>query len=126
MRDYKPFFAIIKKMGIDKEEVVSDFTNGRTKSLRELTDKEFTDLMRRLQEYNTLPPGDTIRKKMISLAKQMQWGTTTPEIIARLNGWLVKQKFKKPLMQLDVPQLALMLAVFEQRVYADYLTGLNK
>ena len=125
-RNYGQFYAIVNKIGIAKEDIISGFTKGRTDSLTALSDIEYYELLKEMQKFNTVPPGDQIRKKMISLAKQMNWGKTTKEILREIDKWLLKQKFQKPLMQLDVPQLGLMLAVFEQKVYPDYLKALNK
>lgn len=125
-RDYSQFYAVINKMGITKQEIVKEFTNGRTDSLTALTDSEYREVLDWLMIHNKIPPGDLMRKKMISIAKSMNWGKNAKEIVPRLDGWLIKQKFQKQLMQLDVPQLTLMLTIFEQKVYADYLTDLNK
>jgi hypothetical protein len=125
-RDYGQFYAIINKMGITKQEIVKEFTNGRTDSLTALSDSEWREVSDWLRIHNKIPPGDLARKKMISIAKSMNWGENAKEIVPRLDAWLLKQKFAKPLMQLDVPQLSLMLTIFEQRVYADYLKDLNK
>lgn len=126
MRNYGQFYAICNKIGISKQDIVSGFTKGRTDSLTALSDTDFNALMVEMQKFNTVPPGDLMRKKMLAIAKQMQWGKTTNERLKAIDNWLMKQKFQKPLMQLDVPQLTLMVSVFEQRVLVDYLKGLNK
>jgi hypothetical protein len=125
-RNYSQVLAVIKRIKRDKEEFVYEFTNGKTTSLRALTDREYNDLWAVLEPFNTPPPGDLMRKKMISIAKQMNWGSNTKQIIERLDGWCLKQKFQKKLNQLDVPQLTTMLTVFESKVYVDYLKALNK
>jgi len=126
MRNYKQFYAICNKHDLTKEEVVLEFTKERTDKLSELSEGEFAELMRRMARMNTLPPGDLQRKKMISLARQMQWGKTTQDILTRINGWLLKQKYQRPLMQLNVPELNVMLTIFETKVFKDYMEGLNK
>lgn len=133
MRDYKQFFAICKKHGFDYKDKVAEFTNGRTDSLKALTDGEFKELSIRMAHLNAparqvfkVKPGDKQRKKMISLASQMRWGPEIAQIIGRLDAWCLKQKFKKPLMKHSENELNLLLAIFEQRVYSDYLTDLNK
>ncbi len=125
-RNYPQILAVIARIGREKDEFVYEFTNGKTTSLRELSDREYNDLWALLKPFNTVPPGDKMRKKMISIARQMNWGSNTKEIIAALDGWLLKQKFQKTLMQLDVPQLTTMLTIFESKVYVDYLNALNK
>jgi hypothetical protein len=125
-RDYKRLFAIFIRLGLEKEEVVYQFTNGEHGSLTKLTDAEFAELERRAVRLNVLPPGNDQRRKFISLARSMNWGTNTASILRRIDGWLIKQKYQLPLMKLDVPQLNTMLTIFEQKVYADYLKALNK
>jgi hypothetical protein len=125
-RDYKQFFAIIKQHGLEKEEVVLEFTKGETDSLSALKDAEFNELMRRLARYNKKPPGDQQRKKIIAIARQMHSGKSTKEIIKIIDGWCLKQKYAKPLMGLDLQQLGVMVTIYESKVLADYLSGLNK
>ena len=47
-RNYSRFYALAKEKGIDleqyKEELVAQFTAGRTSSLREMTDAEYEDM----------------------------------------------------------------------------------
>ncbi|MEO7212640.1 hypothetical protein [Mucilaginibacter sp.] len=129
-RDYSQIFAICKKIGKDYKDVVAEFTEhrpaGQTDSLRALTDGEYSELVRRIAMFNTPPPGDQQRKKMIAIAKLMKWGKNTDEILESIDGWLLKQKYEKPLMELDLQQLGVMVTVFETKVYPDYLRGLNK
>lgn len=63
MSKYAQFFAIIKKHDLQKEEVVLEFTAGRTDSLSELTGGEYNELMRRLARFNPVPAGDQREKK---------------------------------------------------------------
>jgi hypothetical protein len=125
-RDYKQFFAIIKKHDLQKEEVVLEFTQGRTNSLSALTDNEYNELMRRAARFNPIPPGDQQRKKMIALAKQMYPGRSTKQLIEILDGWCLKQKYAKPLMGLDLQQLGVMVTIYETKVLTDFLSNLNK
>lgn len=133
-RNYKQLFAICKKHGLDYKDKVAEFTNGRTESLKELTDGEYKELMIRLQRFNPQPPeggfvpkpGDKMRKKMISIAGQMQWGTSTMQLVGRINNWCLHQKFKKPLMEHNEEELGLLVTIFEQKVLADYFKGLNR
>lgn len=47
-RNYSRFYALCKSMGVDlelyKEDLVSQFTQGRTTSLREMTDSEYDEM----------------------------------------------------------------------------------
>lgn len=131
-RNYGQFFAICKTHGFDYKEKVYEFTNGRTVSLSSLSDYEYTEMLKQMIDLNEparrgfVPkPGDAQRKKMIALALLMRWGEMKMVMI-RLNGWARKQKFKKDLMQHTPAELDLLVSIFEQRVYPDYLVGLNK
>ncbi|MBD1394280.1 hypothetical protein [Mucilaginibacter glaciei] len=125
-RNYSQLFAICKKNRLEYKDVVSEFTKGRTESLKALTDPEYNELMRRMARYNTPPPGDQQRKKMIAICKLMHKGKQTAEILQIIDEWLLKQKYEKPLMQLDLQQLGIMVNIYETNVYPDYLRGLNK
>lgn len=47
-RDTRQFFALVKQHNLDYKEVVFNFTEGRTSSLRELNDTEYRVLVRSL------------------------------------------------------------------------------
>lgn len=131
-RNYGQFFAICKAHGFDYKEKVYEFTKGRTDSLSSLSELEFTEMMKLLIELNepyrknfTPKPGDQQRKKLIALAMLMRWGNIKM-IMIRLDGWCKKQRYKKGLMAHNEQELSLLVSIFDQRVYPDYLTGLNK
>lgn len=125
MSKYSQFFAIIKKLDLTKEEVILEFTNGKTNSLSSLNDSQYNELLRRLQPYNGIPPGDETRKKMIAIAKTMNWGRNNKEILSALDTWCVKQKFKKRFMSLTPAELSVLVSIFENKVQPDYLSALN-
>jgi len=130
---YSQFFAICKKHGFDYKEKVAEFTNGETDSLRKLTDDQFEAMMILMEEMNKgyrkdfePKPGDKQRKKLIGIAKDMFWGKNTKETVADIDRWCKKQKFKKGLMAHTEKELNLLVAIFEQKVYPDYLHNLNR
>lgn len=136
-RNYPQFFAITKAFDLDKDELAQEVSQGRTASLRALTDKEWLSLMSQLQAMQdkkdfTPPPGDVQRKKMISIARQMNWHMKDGQdlgishLINRLDAWCQKQKYKKPLMKHTVQELNILLSIFEEKVFTSYLTDLNK
>ncbi|QTE36010.1 hypothetical protein J3L18_23135 [Mucilaginibacter gossypii] len=114
------------KNDLNYKDVVKDFTDNRTDILSSLSDSEFAQLMHRLEPYNRVPAGDQQRKKLISIASLMKWGETIEEIRPALDGWLMKQKYRRPLMQLTPQELNVMVTIFETKVYPDYLKALNK
>lgn len=132
-RNYAQLFAICKKHGFDYKDKVAEFTNGRTESLKALTDGEYREFMIRLQRLNPQPPkggfmpklGDAQRKKMLGIANQMRWGSTNTELVTAVNEWCQKQKYKKDWMQLTVPEINTLLTIFETKVLVDYYKNLN-
>lgn len=140
-RNYPQFFAICRAHGIEKEEIVNQVSEGRTSSLRALTDKEWNQMMYELTANQVLQkawspkPGDIQRKKMISIARQMNWNMSTNRpiqdkghamIMYRLDTWCLQQKYKKPLMAHTVQELNILVSIFEEKVFKSYLTDLNK
>ncbi|MDO9554551.1 hypothetical protein [Rhodonellum sp.] len=140
-RDYKQFYAILKTTGMEKEEAVMIATEGRTESLRAMTDVEYSDMISKLQVQKSSgkswapKPGDMQRKKMISIARQMNWHLSTNRpiqdkgiqmIMYRLDGWCLAQKFKKSLMQHTEQELNVLVSIFEEKVFKSYLKDLNK
>ncbi|MFD2874060.1 hypothetical protein ACFS5N_16375 [Mucilaginibacter ximonensis] len=126
MRSYKEFYAICNKNGFTKEEVVLQFTDQRTNSLTALNDDEFRRLMVWMQQFNKIPPGNEIRRKMFMITKQMYAGKTNKELAQILDGWCRKQKYKKPLMLHNVAELGVICTIYEDKVLGDFLTNLNK
>ncbi|SMG35764.1 hypothetical protein [Sphingobacterium psychroaquaticum] len=125
-RNYAQFFAICKAVGRDKEDVVLEFTGGRTDSLSKLDDGEWKELMLQVRKWqptkrpSDIPEGDSQRKKLIALAGKMHWGANTLEIIGRLNVWCQNQ-YQQELNQLDVAKLNKAVWVMENKIYKEYL-----
>ncbi|EEI90220.1 hypothetical protein HMPREF0765_4171 [Sphingobacterium spiritivorum ATCC 33300] len=127
MRHYAQFYAICRALGMDKEEVVYSFTQGRTQSLSAITDGEWKELMmkmRQLQPPKTPDqklPGDRQRKKLIALAAKMNWGTDMLSILDALNSFL-QINYNKQLNGLNTSELNRIVAVFENKLLPDYLS----
>ncbi|WP_164126087.1 hypothetical protein [Sphingobacterium luzhongxinii] len=125
-RNYPQFFAICKAVGVNYKDAVLNFTDGRTDSLRALSDSEWRELELRSRKWqpakrpDDIAPGDAQRKKMIAIAGKMHWGTNTLEIVGRLNEWCQNQ-YGKELNELDVPTLNKAVWVMENKVQKDYL-----
>ncbi len=131
MRDYKQFFAICKAHGFDYKDKVAEFTDGRTDSLRGLSDEEWVALERRMLSLNAPfrkrtfkpRPGDAQRKKMLSIARQMGWVRDGRTDVSRVNDWCLSQKYKKGLNELTMVELNTLLYIFETKVLASYYEG---
>ena len=133
-RNYREFYALIKGKPYSKAEIVSSFTDGQTESLSAMSDQQFEGLMQflrpKMNDYDFTPkPGDAQRKKMISIARQMNWGDqvqSSSSVVQAVNNWCLKQRYKKPLMQHNVQELNILVTIMEEKVYPSYLKGLNK
>ncbi len=136
-RNYPQFFVIARKYGLDKSELALAYSNGRTDSLRALSDLEFTDCLAHLVQIQRIDPefistlhwkpkpGDKTRKKMIAICHQMNWGATE-QILIRLDAWCMDQKFKKRLMEHTPHELGLLCHILETEVLGSYLRDLSK
>lgn len=128
-RDYGQFFAICKVVGREKEDVILEFTQGRTASLSSLNDEDWKELMRLIRKWKiskapiSISDGDPQRKKMIAIAGKMHWGENIIEILERLNLWC-KSQYGKGLNELDVPTLNRAVWVMANKIYKEYLNKL--
>lgn len=134
-RDYRRFYAMCKALDKTKEEAVCEFTDGRTESCRELSDEEFDQLFAKLVTLQTavqkIPddwepaPGDAMRKKMFSIARELYFHKSTAELKTIIDDFCIKQK-KKPLNRLDLIELGQVLTIFETKVKPDHLKALKR
>lgn len=70
-RNYAPFWAILKKMpGADKEAIVLQYTNGRTTSLKEMTDQEYRLMITALR--CRVADGERLRAERSATLHQLQ------------------------------------------------------
>ncbi|MEN5434112.1 hypothetical protein ABE545_10755 [Sphingobacterium faecium] len=129
-RNYKRFYAMCQALGKTKEEAVFEYTNGHTTSCRALSDRDFNDLLNILAKLQRVPdywepaPGDAQRKKMIGLARNMNWADTPDQILVKLDEFCMKQK-KKRMNALSVYELGLILTILE-KIYSQYLGGIKR
>lgn len=119
-----------KALGKTKEEAVYEFSNGRTTSCSALSDREFNDLFNMLANHQRVPdnwepaPGDSQRKKLIGLAKSMNWADTPDQILVKLDEFCMKQK-KNRMNALSTYELGLIITVME-KIYSEYLTEIKR
>jgi hypothetical protein len=132
-------FGLLKQLGQSGEEerrnVVYHFTQGRTTSLRALTDLELHELSRSLALQVVQQPrskevqsADTMRKAILRMAHEMEWelpGTTRVDM-ERVNAWCIKYgHLHKKLNAYKYAELPRLVSQFE-KVYEDYLKGVTK
>lgn len=69
------FFALLKKTGQSKEEVVLGFTQGRTSSLRDLSSKDYGMLISNMRNATagSVDKRDGLRKAIISCFHKMHY-----------------------------------------------------
>jgi hypothetical protein len=139
MNPYTPFFAAFnaaQKRGnpLTKEDVISQFTGGRTTSLKQLDTAELNELtlsLNRISGFQARRPNthhdptDKQRKAIIAIAHKMGWQTPSGKAdIRRINGWCVTfGKFKKPLNDHTAPELPELVTQFD-KVYQSFLKGI--
>lgn len=104
-RNYAAFYALIRQLeGITKEELVRQWTGGRTDSLRAMSDAEYKAMLRALKGETT---DEIARKKARSAAlKQLQrYGVDTTDWDA-VDHFCCSPKISgKKFAQLTVPEL---------------------
>lgn len=135
MNKYAGFFAAYNasiKGGnpLSKEEVVLEFTEGRTASLKDLTIAEYEALVSHLNKLSGFNPvwqeedqkRDRMRKSIIAIFKKM--GRTTAAAIA----WAEKQGVKgvkKPINDYTAAELFVLIRVAE-KVFSDWQVAIRK
>lgn len=101
MNNYKTFFAaykasVLRGNNLSKEEVVLQFTSGRTSSLKELKPQELTELTTQLNYLNGTDkrnwksaPGEQQRRQIIAIAHEMRWELPDGKAdMKRINTWI--------------------------------------
>ena len=95
---YSTYFAIEKRMkssgmDIDRAELIADFTEGRTESLKDLSPKEYKEFC---QSINSLLGADTapdknnqMRRKVIAILCQCGYTQAGKPDMNRINDWCV-------------------------------------
>ena len=125
----KELHALIGQLGIDaehKEELVYQFSNGRTVSSSEMIIPECQKLINHLRAatkgHTTVSepkrdPANIQRRKILSICHEMNWKNEISNDIdwERLNGWLFKYGYlKKDLNSYTLYELPKLVSQFEQ------------
>lgn len=107
-----------------KESLVFAFTNGRSRSSKDLTFNEAGDLIAHLKNIDS---GHKMRRKIIKLAHEMGWKLAGSSQIdmAAIDAWCVKYGFgKKRLNDYTAKELPKLVTQFENGPYKHYLQNL--
>lgn len=115
--------------GIDKEakeDLVSQFTEGRTTSTREMKTTEAIALIRALNgQVDSFRPNDKadrMRKKILALCHEMKWELPDGKVnMDRVNGFCLSRGYlKKPLDEYSAKELPSLVTQFEN-LHKNYL-----
>lgn len=121
--------SLLAKAGLMKykEDIVFDYSNGRTESLTEMNYEETKALVKYLRnESGQLDnPADRMRRKILSMAHEMHWEHKGGRIdMDRVNNWCVRFSGQnKPLNAFKLSELPALVSQFEI-VYRDFLKGI--
>lgn len=125
-------YTLFGKLKVDKEtkeDLVSQYTSGRTLSSAEMTIPECQALINNLQHManetvkvmvtpkapTAQNPSDKMRKKILSICHEMNWKEKGHLDWTRINGWLLKYGYlKKPLNDYKALELPTLITQFEQ------------
>ena len=103
--NYAAFFALLKSMpGASKEDLVLQWTNGRTSSLKEMSEREYTLMIRQLrQQVENL---EEKKKARSAVLKQLQlYGIDTTDWDAVDRFCCTPRIAGKPFRYLTIPEL---------------------
>ena len=103
--NYAAFYALLKSMpGASKEDLVLQWTNGRTASLKEMSEREYTLMIRQLrQQVENL---EEKKKARSAVLKQFQlYGIDTTDWDAVDRFCCTPRIAEKPFRYLTIPEL---------------------
>lgn len=105
-----------------KEELVHQYTDGRTTHLTDMTHEETQAIIKSLRGDD---PKEAMCNKILSLAHDMQWKTSSGKVdMKRINGWCMKfSKLKKPFNEFTEKELPELVTAFE-KVYQSFLNSI--
>lgn len=112
---------------LDKAEIVFEYTNGRSTSLKDMTQRETSTLINVLNER--LSPGKAKRdrqvSKILSMAHEMHWELKSGKVdMDRLDAFfLTRTPQKKKLVEFTDAELPGLVTLFE-KVYFSFLKSL--
>lgn len=120
------------KMSNDKEfkqDLVKQFTSDRETSTTKMEYKEAQELIGRLKELVGQTPeqirSDAMRKKIIHMARRMQWERAGKADMERVNAWCNKSGYlHKSLNEYTYNELPALVTQFEQ-VFKSYLKSIS-
>lgn len=106
-RDYKQFYALLKEHPqVDKDELVLQFTDGRTTHLTEMTGKEYMQMVGALEEASAPSRAELKRWRSSALLRIGRLGINTIDNWDGINAFVSSNKIAgKPFYELTVSDL---------------------
>ena len=106
-RDYKQFYALLRQHPhIDKDELVLQFTDGRTTHLTEMTGGEYMQMIGALEEASAPSQAELKRWRSSALLRIGRLGINTIDNWDGINAFVESKKIAgKPFYQLKVAEL---------------------
>ena len=106
-----------------KEEIVMEYTDGRTSSLSAMTYRETKALIAALE--GGTKPRDAQVNKILSMAHEMGWELQNGKAdLQRIDRWCIKYTDQhKPLSEIEDKDLPKVVTIF-QKVYMSFLKGI--
>lgn len=106
-RDYRLFYALLRQHpNVDKEELVMQFTDGRTTHLTQMTDMEYQLMIGALEEASDPSRAELKRWRSSALLRIGRLGINTIDNWDGINAFVSSNKIAgKPFYELRVPEL---------------------
>lgn len=106
-RDYKQFYALLRQHPcLDKDELVLQFTDGRTTHLTEMTGAEYMQMIGALEEASAPSQAELKRWRSSALLRIGRLGINTIDNWDGINAFVESKKIAgKPFYQLKVAEL---------------------
>ena len=106
-RNYRTFYALLKQHpNLDKDELVLQFTDGRTTHLTEMSGKEYMQMIGALEEASTPTQAELKRWRSSALLRIGRLGINTIDNWDGINAFVESRKIAgKPFYQLGVSEL---------------------
>lgn len=106
-RNYTRFYGLLRQQpGIDKDEIVLQFTDGRTTHLTEMTDAEYAEMLAALEEAARPSHAELKRWRSSALLRIGRLGINTIDNWDGINAFVSSPKIAgKPFYELTVHDL---------------------
>lgn len=113
--DYRQFYALLKQHpSVDKDELVLQFTDGRTSSLREMKEGEYMQMIGALEEASAPARAELKRWRSSALLRLGRLGINTIDNWDGINAFVSSSKIAgKPFYDLSIAELQALVRKLE-------------